>query len=155
MVGTSHSGAVAYDLPGSANARIFWGTGRGSYLRNGLAPAAPPTLALSAVDAGRAIAAGQSASYTLVVGGTNAPTSLSAGAVSGPAPLPTLTLSTTSLSGPGQATLTLADQHAAGPLLPGTAYHVAVTATRGSLTRQVTLTLIVGGARGYLPIVRR
>lgn len=38
VVGTAHTGLVAYDLPGSANARILWGTGRGSYLRSGLAP---------------------------------------------------------------------------------------------------------------------
>ena len=38
MIETAHSGLVAYDLPGTANARILWGTGRGSYLRNGLLP---------------------------------------------------------------------------------------------------------------------
>ncbi len=32
---TIHSGAVAYDLPGTAGARILWGTGRGNYWRNG------------------------------------------------------------------------------------------------------------------------
>jgi uncharacterized repeat protein (TIGR01451 family) len=32
---TSHSGFVAYDLPGSENAQILWGTGRGSYQRMG------------------------------------------------------------------------------------------------------------------------
>ncbi len=37
IVNTAHSGIVAYDLPGSANARILWGTGRGNYLRNGFA----------------------------------------------------------------------------------------------------------------------
>ena len=37
VVGTSHSGVVAYELPGSAGARILWGTGRGSYQRTGLA----------------------------------------------------------------------------------------------------------------------
>jgi len=37
VVGTSHSGVVAYDLPGSAGARILWGTGRGSYRRTGVA----------------------------------------------------------------------------------------------------------------------
>jgi hypothetical protein len=37
VIGTSHSGVVAYDLPGSAAARILWGTGRGSYERTGLA----------------------------------------------------------------------------------------------------------------------
>ncbi len=34
---TAYSGVVAYDLPGSARARIQWPTGRGSYLRNGVA----------------------------------------------------------------------------------------------------------------------
>jgi hypothetical protein len=38
VVGTAHTGLVAYDLPNSANARILWGTGRGSYLRSGQAP---------------------------------------------------------------------------------------------------------------------
>jgi hypothetical protein len=32
---TSASGLVAYDLPGSANARLLWSTGRGNYWRNG------------------------------------------------------------------------------------------------------------------------
>jgi uncharacterized repeat protein (TIGR01451 family) len=36
VIETAHSGLVAYDLPGTANARILWGTGRGGYLRNGL-----------------------------------------------------------------------------------------------------------------------
>ena len=34
---TAYSGVVAFDLPGTAHARILWGTGRGSYLRNGVA----------------------------------------------------------------------------------------------------------------------
>jgi hypothetical protein len=38
VVNTAHSGFAAYDLPGSENARILWGTGRGSYLRNGYIP---------------------------------------------------------------------------------------------------------------------
>lgn len=33
---TAHSGVVAYDLPGSAYAKILWGTGRGNYLRSGI-----------------------------------------------------------------------------------------------------------------------
>jgi hypothetical protein len=32
---TAASGVVAYDLPGSAQARILWGTGRGNYMRSG------------------------------------------------------------------------------------------------------------------------
>ncbi len=41
VVNTAHSGVVAYDLPGTAGARILWGTGRGSYMRNGLAGTRP------------------------------------------------------------------------------------------------------------------
>jgi hypothetical protein len=35
VIGTAHTGLVAYNLPGTANARVLWGTGRGSYLRTG------------------------------------------------------------------------------------------------------------------------
>jgi hypothetical protein len=38
VLGTVASGLVAYDLPGTAAARVRWGTGRGSMLRTGLAP---------------------------------------------------------------------------------------------------------------------
>ena len=35
VLNTAHSGLVAYDLPGTAQARILWGTGRGNLWRNG------------------------------------------------------------------------------------------------------------------------
>jgi hypothetical protein len=35
VINTSHSGVIAYDLPGTAGARILWGTGRGGFLRSG------------------------------------------------------------------------------------------------------------------------
>jgi uncharacterized repeat protein (TIGR01451 family) len=35
VLNTAHSGLVAYDLPGTAQARILWGTGRGNYQRTG------------------------------------------------------------------------------------------------------------------------
>jgi hypothetical protein len=37
VIGTAHTGLVAYTLLNSASARILWGTGRGSYLRAGRA----------------------------------------------------------------------------------------------------------------------
>ncbi|MEZ4736482.1 MAG: VCBS repeat-containing protein [Caldilineaceae bacterium] len=40
VLNTAHAGFVAYDLPDTANARILWGTGRGSQSRNGVTPAA-------------------------------------------------------------------------------------------------------------------
>ncbi len=36
ILNTAHSGVVAYDLPGTADARILWGTGRGGYRRSGM-----------------------------------------------------------------------------------------------------------------------
>ncbi len=41
VVGTSASGVVAYEIPGSANARTRWGTARGGLLRNGQAAVNP------------------------------------------------------------------------------------------------------------------
>ncbi len=38
LLGTSHSGVVAYRIPGSVATGIRWGTGRGNLLRNGVAP---------------------------------------------------------------------------------------------------------------------
>ncbi len=35
VLNTAHSGFVAYDLPGTASARVLWGTGRGNYQRTG------------------------------------------------------------------------------------------------------------------------
>jgi hypothetical protein len=35
VLNTANSGFVAYDLPGTANAKVYWGTGRGSYQRSG------------------------------------------------------------------------------------------------------------------------
>ena len=37
VINTAHSGVVAYDLPGTASARILWSTGRGGYRRTGVA----------------------------------------------------------------------------------------------------------------------
>jgi uncharacterized repeat protein (TIGR01451 family) len=35
VVNTAQTGLVAYDLPGTAQARVLWGTGRGNYQRSG------------------------------------------------------------------------------------------------------------------------
>ncbi|WP_419656791.1 hypothetical protein Dvar_59130 [Desulfosarcina variabilis str. Montpellier] len=37
VVNTAHSGVVAYDLPGTSNATVQWGTGRGNFHRTGCA----------------------------------------------------------------------------------------------------------------------
>jgi hypothetical protein len=50
VVGTAHSGAVAYDLPGTAGARLLWRTGRGSSKRTGVAKADREPFASGFVD---------------------------------------------------------------------------------------------------------
>ena len=37
LIGSTHNGLLAYDLPGTAGANVLWGTGRGSYQRTGQA----------------------------------------------------------------------------------------------------------------------
>lgn len=52
VLNTAHSGFVAYDLPGTAQARILWGTGRGNMQRTGTAVPGPlPVVTLTATDA--------------------------------------------------------------------------------------------------------
>lgn len=41
VINTAHSGLVAYDIPGTADARILWGTGRGNYQRTGTVVPSP------------------------------------------------------------------------------------------------------------------
>jgi hypothetical protein len=51
VLNTAHSGFVAYDLPGTARARILWGTGRGNYQRTGTAVPGPlPLVTITATD---------------------------------------------------------------------------------------------------------
>lgn len=45
VLNTANSGVVAYDLPGTAAARVLWGTGRGDWTRSGYVP--PPPLVAS------------------------------------------------------------------------------------------------------------
>jgi hypothetical protein len=66
VVNTAHSGLVAYDLPGTENARILWGTGRGNYQRTGTPPDLTGSLANSWVSVHPLLpGAGEVLSYTI------------------------------------------------------------------------------------------
>jgi hypothetical protein len=54
---------------------------------------------------------------------------------------------------PNTVTLTVTDTHPIGPLLPGVAYSLPITATGGSVTKTLSVGLLVGGVRVYLPVV--
>jgi uncharacterized repeat protein (TIGR01451 family) len=66
---TAHSGVVAYDLPGTTEALILWGTGRGSYQRDGyLANAVRPSLHDSTkIASSWRIAPGELFTYTITL----------------------------------------------------------------------------------------
>jgi uncharacterized repeat protein (TIGR01451 family) len=66
VLNTAHSGLVAYDLPGTANARLLWRTGRGNYLRNGAMIQGSMAGTRKLVSATRA-EAGDPLTYTILV----------------------------------------------------------------------------------------
>jgi len=125
VIGTAHTGLVAYDLPGSANARILWGTGRGNYLRNGQAPAnsAPaqtPTATVSPT-------ASQTATATQTATLTRTPTpTVCAGAPSAPV-----------LKRPRNGKLVATRQVNLKWTLVGCATHYQVQVRRGSPTGRI------------------
>jgi hypothetical protein len=153
VIGTSHSGVVAYDLPGSENARVLWGTGRGSFLRDGVAPAEPPLLVLTADSTAQTIETGGTAVYPLAVTGTYT------GMVTLTAIVPgglDYALSETAVTLPAQVTLTITDTTALlAPAGAGLWYNLSVTATAGEVEQTVPLRLLVGGYQTYLPFVSK
>ncbi len=64
-----------------------------------------------------------------------------------------ISLSITSLTPPGQATLTVTSTHVISPLIPGEFITLPITATGGGFTQTTSATLLVGGAQLHLPVV--
>jgi hypothetical protein len=152
VVGTVSSGVVAYDLPGTANAQILWGTGRGSYKRTGVS-AAEEEFTLAVTSTSQVIEAGATTSYTLKVhAGSSFTETVTLTTASG-LPNLILDLTPTTLTPPGQATLTVTDTHPGGPLLPGVWHSIPISATGGDITRITTAQLLVGGSQSNLPII--
>jgi hypothetical protein len=109
---------------------------------------------LSASPQSQAIEVGDSAVYVLnlqSLGGFTETVTLSA---SPPSPSLTLSLHPDSLIPPGQATLTVTDTHTI-PLPSAIWYSIPITGTAGELVEQVTVDLLVGGTRVYLPVVSK
>lgn len=154
VIGTSHSGVVAYDLPGSANARILWGTGRGSYERTGLAPELNE-YSLTMSSSVKAIEVGESAVFQLEINAGAAFTDTVALAVSSPAAGISVMLSDSNVSPPATVTLTVTDQRPSPPALPGSWYEMTLESTALGETRAHPVGLLIGGSRLYLPVVRR
>lgn len=71
-------------------------------------------------------------------------------------PSPDLRVSLSQTDGvpPFRSTLTITDTHN-GPAFPGVWYTLPITATSNTVTQTNSVTLLVGGARLYLPIARK
>lgn len=150
VLGTSASGAVAYDLPNTANARVLWGTGRGNYQRTGVAPPEPASLTMMVAPPSRSIDPGGTSSHTILLTGLLTETIT----LTASAPLSlTLSLAPQTFTLPATATLILTSTHPGSALMPGLVYTVPITATSNSLTQTTELMLIVGGTRVHLPLI--
>ena len=107
---------------------------------------------LIAAPPSRAIAPGGVATYAIgvqPVGGFTTTVTLIAAS---PSPSLTLSLAPAAVTPSGQATLTITDTHTGSTLLPGLWYTVPITGTGGGFTQMTSVSLLVGGARFYLPV---
>jgi hypothetical protein len=145
VLGTVASGVVAYDLPGSANARCLWCTGRGSVLRTGV-PSATNGWFLQAMPQAQVIALGDTATFTIRIqpdGNFRGPVGLNATADN---PALQLQLGSATLDAPGTTTLSITNTVGAE------GYHrITLTASGGGQERRTTLGLLIGGKRMFLP----
>jgi hypothetical protein len=100
-----------------------------------------------------AIEPGATATYRLTFTSSAAFTGNVTVTASSPSPSLTLHLSSLVIALPNTVTLMVTDTHPIGPLLPGVAYSLPITATGGSMTKTLSVGLLVGGVRVYLPVV--
>lgn len=107
---------------------------------------------LTVVPPSRAIDPGGVATYTISVGSGDGFSGAISLVAASPSPSLTLHLAPTDVTPPGQATLTVTDTHPGPVLLPGLWYSIPITATDG-VTQALSVRLLVGGARLYLPVV--
>jgi uncharacterized repeat protein (TIGR01451 family) len=168
VVGTVSAGMVAYDLPSTSNARVLWGTGRGSQQRTGAAPKDPLRASFSAISS--VPRPGDLVTFRLTLSNP------------GNAPLGPLQLSDTlppelgyagglsasrgsaSVSGgviqwsgtvPAGTPVTLTFQAQVNPALTGVRLIANDVQISGGQTLSLRATVIVNGQAGYLPLLQR
>ncbi|MEE9617662.1 MAG: choice-of-anchor Q domain-containing protein [Anaerolineae bacterium] len=110
---------------------------------------------LTATPSSRAITPGAVATYTIGVqplGGFTHTVTLVA---TSPSPSLILSLHPTAVTSSNQATLAITDTYTGSALLPGLWHTVSITATGGGATQTTAASLLVGGARVYLPLVTK
>jgi uncharacterized repeat protein (TIGR01451 family) len=166
VLNTVNSGLVAYDLPDTvANARILWGTGRGSYWRNGMAAqSASLRKQVSRVTADF----GNSLAYTLTLVGSGAPITLTdaipagaayvAGSVTRNPSIGSLADNSTGITWTGTLTAAESLQVTFAVTITATGPQTIVNRARLSDdqgTMERIATTIANGLEVYLPVVRK
>lgn len=111
--------------------------------------------ALTATPASRAILPGGVATYAIGVQPIGGFTSTVTLVTASPSLSLTLHLGPALVTVPAQATLIVTDSHPGPSLLPGLWFTLPVTATAQGVTQTLNLSLLVGGARVWLPWVLR
>jgi hypothetical protein len=108
VVGTVSSGAVAYDLPGTAAGRVIWGTGRANQKRTGVATAVP-FLSVGDVTVVEGTGGTTNAVFTLTLTSPTTGSSVSVATANGTATAPAdyTATSTVATFGPGASTTTV------------------------------------------------
>ncbi|MEE8391300.1 MAG: hypothetical protein V3S14_10975, partial [Anaerolineae bacterium] len=115
-------------------------------------PATVASFYLTTDPPSRAIDPGGVATYAINVKSSGGFTGTVNLVTSSPSPSLTLQLVPTSVDPPGQVTLIVTDSHSGPALFPGQWYTVPITATNG-VTQTASVSLLVGGARLYLPLI--
>lgn len=151
VVGTVSSGVVAYDLPGTSNARCQWCTGRGNVKRTGVAAPVVDDFNLRANPIAQVIEHGATTSYRINIakeGNFGGSVSVSATSQS---PEVHVEVTPTSVTPPGEVMISVTDTSSTAAST-GTFHQITVVAESSSLKHTMTLNLLVGGSRTYLPI---
>ena len=168
LLNSTHAGVLAYDLPGTAGARLLWATGRGNYQRSGsslvgslagssvrITPATPDssepvTVTMRLINPGPALA---SVTLTHAV-----PTGLSyANALTASAGVVNFDSGTVSWEGGVAAgtPVTVSYQAAVAAGQPAPVVAVVMVAEGTGVVRELTATIIVNPWLTYLPLLAR
>lgn len=166
-VGTVGSGLVAYDLPNSANGRVLWATGRGSFQRTGALPPNPLEASFGSISGGR-VEPGDLVTFQIVLSNPSASPIATLDLVSTLPPslsyVGGLTASRGSVSESGGTVRWTGTVPAGSPVrimfqarIGASASGVITTTAQisGGQTRTLRAAVIVGGTGTWLPLVRR
>ena len=152
VIGTVRSGVVAYDLPGSKDARVLWETGRGSYERTGFAPDLNDFY-LSAVTTSASMRSGESVTFEVeITADRNFEGDVMIEAVANVTGFD-VQLSKSTITPAETLMVTVEDQRTTLDAMP-LAVEIILQATGTEKTKEQKLWVVVNGTDIFLPTIR-